>query len=156
MDLLETLKSSLEERPVIPSPLPASGEDLLTSVATSPLSLSTWLKRYVPDGCSGKTSPVSCPATEDGTLVPSSGRWGNSGMGGPTESWTLNTLEFHSGAAASFLSEVLEVQPLPERYYLSPKACAGILRRAEKRGKKLKAPLAAALESVAGHPTQSE
>ena len=39
---------------------------------------------------------------------------------------------------------------MPQRYYLSPKACAGILRRAEKRGKALPAALAAALRSVAG------
>lgn len=36
----------------------------------------------------------------------------------------------------SILSSVLEAE-VPEKYYLSPKACSGILQRAEKRGKKL-------------------
>ncbi|MDE2098935.1 MAG: hypothetical protein KGL39_16900 [Patescibacteria group bacterium] len=47
------------------------------------------------------------------------------------------------------LSEILEYAQLPDRYYLSPKACAGILRRAEKRGKELPALLARALNAVA-------
>lgn len=46
------------------------------------------------------------------------------------------------------LSEVLE-QSVSEKYRLSPKACAGILRRAEKRGKTLPEHLAAALQAVA-------
>jgi hypothetical protein len=39
---------------------------------------------------------------------------------------------------------------VPEKYYLSPKACQGILRRAERRGKKLPELLEVALVSVAG------
>jgi hypothetical protein len=46
------------------------------------------------------------------------------------------------------LSDVLEASHrVPERYSLSQKACAGILRRAEKRGKKLPPMLEAALRS---------
>jgi len=70
-------------------------------------------------------------------------------MGGLTESWTLSTSEFHSAAAASSLSDILEVGDVPQRFYLSPKACSGILRRAEKRGKELPEALAAALREVA-------
>jgi hypothetical protein len=36
----------------------------------------------------------------------------------------------------------------PEKYFLSAKACAGILRRAEKRGKELPTMLREALEEV--------
>jgi len=39
---------------------------------------------------------------------------------------------------------------VPPRFYLSAKACAGILRRAEKRGKDLPPALLRALEAVAG------
>lgn len=53
------------------------------------------------------------------------------------------------------LSEVLETGPVPARYYLSPRAASGILRRAEKRGKRLPELLAQALLGVAGHPTQT-
>jgi hypothetical protein len=45
------------------------------------------------------------------------------------------------------LSQILEANA-PEKYYLSPKACAGILRRAEKRGKELPPMLKEALEEV--------
>ena len=47
------------------------------------------------------------------------------------------------------LSEILETRPVHPKYSLSPKACAGILRRAEKRGKKLPEQLRLALEQVA-------
>ena len=43
------------------------------------------------------------------------------------------------------LAAVLEAGPVPTRYFLSAKACAGILRRAEKRGRKLPEPLHQAL-----------
>jgi hypothetical protein len=83
--------------------------------------------------------PASCLPTADGTLAPSSGQWGNSGLGTATECLTLNTSEFPSGAVACSLSDILETGDLPQRYFLSPKACAGILRRAAKRGKVLPA-----------------
>jgi hypothetical protein len=67
----------------------------------------------------------------------------------PTESLTLSTAEYHSVAVASSLSDILETGDVPQRYFLSAKACRGILRRAEKRGKKLPEQLRVALESVA-------
>lgn len=45
------------------------------------------------------------------------------------------------------LSDVLQSET-SERYFLSPRACAGILRRAEKRGKELPGPLRDALKAV--------
>ena len=74
-------------------------------------------------------------------------------MGGPTECWTLDTSEWPSDGAECSLSDVLETRPVPQRYYLSQRAASGILRRAVRRGKTLPEPLAAALESVAGHRT---
>ena len=47
-----------------------------------------------------------------------------------------NISERHSDAGESFLSWILEGDA-PAKYSLSPKACAGILRRAERRGKAL-------------------
>lgn len=47
---------------------------------------------------------------------------------------TLNTSEWPNDAAVCSLSQVLEKGSVHPRYFLSPKACAGILRRAEKRG----------------------
>ena len=48
----------------------------------------------------------------------------------------------------SSLASILEPQVEP-KYFLSERACAGILRRAAKRGKKLPEPLEAALRAVA-------
>ena len=50
----------------------------------------------------------------------------------------------HSVAEESRLSQILEVNPLP-KYNLTAKACLGILRRAERRGKDLPKLLKAAL-----------
>ena len=64
------------------------------------------------------------------------------------ERWTRNTSMCHSEGCDVFLSEVLEAQ-VPERYYLSQKACLGILRRAAARGKELPPLLKTALEQQA-------
>jgi len=60
-----------------------------------------------------------------------------------------NISEWPNDAAVCSLSQVLEKDSIPQRYFLSSMACAGILRRAANRGKKLPAPLRAALEQVA-------
>ena len=52
------------------------------------------------------------------------------------ECMTRNTGESPNAAAVSRLSQILEVTP-QEKYSLSAKACQGILRRAERRGKDL-------------------
>lgn len=125
-------------------------KDLLTTGATSHSDLFALLKAQSHDGWFGKMSPVCCPLTEDGHLAPSSARWRNAGMGSPTAFLTLSISECHSDAGVCSLSDILETGDLPQRYYLSAKACSGILRRAEKRGKKLPEHLKAALLAVAG------
>jgi hypothetical protein len=63
----------------------------------------------------------------------------------------LNGSEWPSGAegsSACSLASILEPSVAP-KYFLSKKACAGILRRAEKRGKELPEALRMALMSVA-------
>ena len=52
------------------------------------------------------------------------------------ECMTRNTGESPNAAVESRLSQILEETP-QEKYRLSGKACLGILRRAERRGKKL-------------------
>lgn len=132
-----------------PSASPDSERDWLTRVATSCSPILPLLQSIAPHGWYGRTSPASCRATEDGILEPCSLAWGNSGMGSPTEFLTLNTSEWPSGADVCSLSDVLETGELPQRYFLSAKACRGILRRAEKRGKELPLQLAQALQAVA-------
>ena len=66
-----------------------------------------------------------------------------------TEFLTLNTGASPSEEVGSTLSEILLAE-VPEKYYLSPKACLGILRRASVRGKELPEVLKKALERQAG------
>lgn len=68
------------------------------------------------------------------------------------EYWTLNFGESPRDAEESSLSQILEAT-VPERYYLSPNACGGIIRRAGNRGKKLPPILEAALLMQAQEPT---
>ena len=67
-----------------------------------------------------------------------------------TELRTLNTGESRSGGAESHLSWILE-EPSPQnsylkKYFLSRKACQGILNRAERKGKTLPENLRQALK----------
>lgn len=166
---------SWEEPPANPSVSQDSEKDWLTRVATWHSDFFSLLASAGPVGCCGKTSLVSLPLgpaqsrrvtwewdAELGTAVKrvisdaSWKPWGNSGMGSPTECWTLNTSEFHNDAAACSLSDILETGDVPQRYFLSGRACRGILRRAEKRGKELPTQLRRALEQVAGDLSEPE
>ena len=90
---------------------------------------------------------------QDGVSIPRPKKWGALGAswetvgalpGGCT---TLNSGECPSVARESTLSQILEANA-PEKYYLSARACAGILRRAERRGKQLPPMLKEALEEA--------
>ena len=129
--------------------------DWLTLAETSCLPILPSLDAIAPAGWFGKMSPASCPATAEGILAPSSGAWANAGMGSPTECLTLSSVEHAafpeqcpSDGAVSSLLDILETGDLPQRFFLTPKACAGILRRAEKRGKDLPEALHQALLDV--------
>lgn len=77
------------------------------------------------------------------------GRWLTPGMGMdgplPTEFSTHSFGEYPSAVVGSRLSQILEAAP-PSKYFLSAKACAGILRRAKRRGRELPPELKLALE----------
>lgn len=85
---------------------------------------------------------------------PKSGKWTNSGEimgdGFPFvgESLMLNTGECPNEERESTLSQILQAN-VPTKYYLSQKACLGILRRASARGKQLPQMLRIALEQQA-------
>ena len=66
----------------------------------------------------------------------------------PTALSMRNIGESPSEDAASTLSAILQAS-VPDKYYLSPKACLGILRRASARGKELPEILRLALERQA-------
>lgn len=118
--------------------------------STSSCELQTSLFR--PEGMSSlRTYPDSFHLTQEEISPSFSRRWPNSGFWtAPGESWTAVTSECHSGGgASSSLRDVLEDSVAP-KYFLSPRAAAGILRRAEKRGKKLPEHLERTLRTVAG------
>ncbi len=122
----------------------------MTSAETWPSNFCDWLIDFAPSGFFGRTSPECCHQGTGETLAPFSGAWSSAGMGSPTECWTLNFSDWLSDASVCSLSDILETGDLPARFYLSAKACAGILRRAEKRGKTLPPQLARALRAAAG------
>ena len=66
----------------------------------------------------------------------------------PTEHSTLSTGVYPREECVSTLSQIL-MADVPQKYYLSQKACLGILRRASDRGKKLPEVLEIALKKQA-------
>lgn len=124
--------NALETDPALPMDIdPPALANLTTSNPMDAASADAWKRTAVP-------------------WVPSSGRWLTSGMGSPIEFWTLSTSEFPNSVVESSLSDILE--PPGEhlrKYYLSPKAATGILRRAGRRGRRLPTLLQEALERLA-------
>jgi hypothetical protein len=129
-----------------------------TLVETSCLPIYQWLTILNPSGFYGKTYLAYSLVTEDMTLQPYFKGWLNSGMGSHTGFLTLNISECHKDADVCSLSDVLEIGEVPPKYYLSQKACAGILRRAEVRGKTLPIALQKALQATVAttHPEVKE
>ena len=128
--------------------------DLVTHAGTLCSPILPLLQSISPSGWFGRTSPASCHQTKDGILAPFSERWGNSGMGFHGEALTLNTSVWPKDAGVCSLSDTLETGNVPQRFFLSAKACQGILRRAKKRGKKLPEQLLQALSQVAQAESQ--
>ena len=125
------------------------------------------------DSLCGKTSPEPSAATREQTFRPSSR------PSAPSATIPIMLLDLRTGygnllgaywetdtalpggftmpstgvcpkdARESTLSQILDLNA-PERYCLSPRACAGIIRRAEKRGKELPPMLRDALMEVIG------
>ena len=112
------------------------------------LSYGRFLRKLDRESASLKMSLAFYPLTEDGTLPSSFAGWGNCGIMSLGQSWTHNGLEWRKDAAVCSLSEVLEMDVQP-KYFLSPRACQGILKRSGRRGKRLPPSLQAALEQVA-------
>lgn len=117
-------------------------------------------------GFSSKTSLAYCPPMRDATSLVSSGISPGTSpkfrrMAGEAEESQQDRLTLSRGACLTLsisawpsdgsvcsLSDILETCAVPQKYYLSPKACRGILRRAAKRGKTLPEHLKAALEAA--------
>ena len=151
--LFQTEELSLEDSLVKTYPWLENVLDLLAKEAhysTKSPESPTKQKR---SGSSSKTSPVYLTVNEERTWEQLSERWLTSGTAYPGGCLMLKTLESPSGGAvSSSLRDVLEIQPVPQKYFLSAKACQGILHRAAKRGKILPERLAKALEIQSSTP----
>lgn len=105
------------------------------------------------DLCSslGRMFPDCSLAIAAETSQQSSWNWSASGMSADGQLLMLSGLVLHSADSAysvCSLAQILEPQCAP-KYYLSPRACQGILRRAEKHGRTLPEALQLALATMA-------
>jgi len=126
--------------------LPENGQD---SSSSSPESCES----YSPDGSSSRMFQACFLPIKDLISLSSSIRWTNAGMAYRGAFSIASSSESPSVAAECSLSDILVAHAHP-KYSLSPKAAAGILRRAEKRGKDLPASLTVALQALAGMTKQ--
>lgn len=137
---------------VLPESAPDSRErdqDYFTNSLVLPMNLNllSSFSRMFPD--------CSLPTEEE---ISGEFSWNFSGSGivEHGELLMLNTSEWPSveeGSSVCSLAEILEPQVAP-KYFLSVKACSGILRREGKRGKKLPAQLEEALKvGASAQPT---
>ena len=148
---------SSEEPPASPSASPDFAKDLADPRGNLMLTYLAIAAQYRPQWMVWENVPGVLSSNGDGILEPSSAGWGNSGMGSPTECLTLNISEWPQRHARVFVvGYSWRLATLPQRYFLSAKACRGILRRAEKRGKELPPALRIALEQVASMPAKME
>lgn len=143
--------SYAEDSPAKTSPLQAneldSRESEVDSSTKPPESLTLFSATEA--GFSLRMFPDSFPHKTEEISESFSRRWPNSGfMTSPGECWTVDTSECRSdGGVSSSLPDVLEADVAP-RFYLSQRAAAGILRRAEKRGRELPPHLDNALRTL--------
>lgn len=153
------LTSSVEASPAKISPSPASGRGSTASDRASSSSShgSQMTFSGAEDGSSLRTYPDYFPPTVAEISQSYLRRWPSSGFTtSPGECLTADTSECPSeGAVSSSLPDVLEADVHP-RFYLSQKAAAGILRRAERRGKALPGALRMALTQLAASQPPSD
>jgi hypothetical protein len=68
----------------------------------------------------------------------------------------LNTSEYPSeGSVSSSLADVVQTQPVQQKYYLTVKAAKGVLQRSNRNGKRLPDPLQEVFENVVRQGAES-
>lgn len=144
---MEQLTLSLADSPAKMFPWLDAVRDWLESEAAYGGNSVELLGAIARAGLLSRMSPAFYPATPAGTLPSSFGGWSDAGIASRGGFWTLSISDSPKDAAVCSLSEVLEMEVAP-KYYLSPKACLGILSRAERRGKPLPTHLRRALEEA--------
>jgi hypothetical protein len=86
--------------------------------------------------------------TEEEILVPSSGRWLNSGIISAGGFLTLNTSDCPIEERESSLSGIIQTEQVDTKFYLSKVACQGFIRRSDQGNKKLPQRLYEAMNTI--------
>jgi len=108
-----------------------------------------FLSKAAPQFVLSKTFQASSLPTEGETSKSLFERWPSSGMVWDGVCLTAKTSESPSRAKESSLWDVIEKGGVPQKYFLSPNAARGMLRRADRMGRNLFPPLRKALEILA-------
>lgn len=157
---MDGLTSSPEELPAktsaSPDGAPGVGKEAAPeapSVGSGSVSCPSWLLA----SCSGKMSQGVFPPTTEQTSPDSWPRLATSGMAVRGAFWTANTPEWTSGpwpsrsdgGVCGLSAWLMQTWMVPQKYYLSRRACLGVLNRSERRGRPLPPALEAALREQA-------
>jgi hypothetical protein len=105
-----------------------------------------WLSDAYPGFVSSRTCAAYSLPTEEETSKSLFKPWPNSGIAWDGVCLIVDTSESPSPARESSLWDVIERGEVPQKYFLSPNAARGILRRAKRMGRELFPPLRKALE----------
>src|SRR5438093_356479 len=109
------------------------------------LNLLDYLRVAAPEFSSSKTFQAFSLRMEEKTSRTLFARWPASGMAWDGVCLTAGTLERPSHVKECTLLEHIETGEVPEKYFLSPNAARGMMRRADRMGRKLFPPLRKAL-----------
>ena len=120
------------------------------------MSLLSSLSETAPEFWSSKTFQASCLPTEDETSESLFERWPNSGMASDGVCLTAKTSESPNHGSESSLWDAIEKTEVPETYFLSPNAAKGMMRRADRMGRKLFPHLRESLEILAARDQSSQ
>ena len=113
------------------------------------MSLLASFERDAPELFYSKTFTVSSTRTKAAISESLFRLWPSSGILSDGVCLTARTSESPSRAKESTLSGVIETQEVPRKYFLSPSAAKGMLRRATQMGRSLFPPLRQSLEILA-------
>ncbi len=145
------LKFGRQDSPAKTSRLREWGRDLgfeganLVSFTSSCVSLEDALQEQL----SSKMCTAFSLATEDATSRSYSRRWTNSGTVWRGACLTVKTSESPSSVVESTLLPCIETSEVPDKYFLSPNAATGILRRVDTMGRNLPPSFRRSLEILA-------
>ena len=107
------------------------------------------LEKHAPGFLCSRTCQVYSARTKDEISELYSGRWPNSGIASDGACLIAKTSESPNRAVESTLLGVIETGKVHRRYFLSPNAAKGCLRRAERMGRNLFPPLKESLSMLA-------